>query len=317
MIRLQHQVELAYEIRDPAGADFIFNVHAAQTAQQTVDEEQLVLSQDVHPEIATDPTTSTRFMRLHAASGSLRLTYRATISIAHHRADPATLNEVPVRCMPLEVLPYVYPSRYCQSDRLLRLAFTNFGQLWQGYSRVLAVQHWVQKHVTFASNTTDSNTSAVDTLIEQVGVCRDFTHLMIALCRALNIPARMVTGTDYGADPALGPSDFHAYVEVYLADRWYLFDASGSGIPMGFIRQGTGRDAADVAFATIFGDVTAEAPSICTKAVEGPGLELPRHCSDALSTAAASPLQLSGCASFDGKAAAAAADTHFLRQVPD
>ena len=316
MIRLQHQVELAYEIRDPAGADFIFNVHAAQTPQQMVDDEQLLFSQEVLPDIATDPTTSTRFVRLHAAPGPLRLTYRATITIAHHGADPATLNEVPVRCMPLEVLPYVYPSRYCQSDRLLRLAFTNFGQLWQGYSRVLAVQHWVQKHVTFVSNTSDSNTSALDTLIEQVGVCRDFAHLMIALCRALNIPARIVTGTDYGADPALGPPDFHAYVEVYLQDRWYLFDASGTGVPMGFIRQGTGRDAADVAFATIFGDVEAMAPLIRTSAVEGPGLESPRHCSDALSTAAASPLQLSGCASFDGQAAAATPDVRILRQVP-
>jgi transglutaminase-like putative cysteine protease len=317
MIRVEHQAELAYEIRSPAGADFIFNVHAAQTAQQTVDEEQLVLSQPVIPDIATDPTTATRFMRLHANPGQLRLTYRATVSIAHHRADPATLDEVPVRCMPLEVLPYVYPSRYCQSDRLLRLAFTNFGELSQGYSRVLAIQHWVQQHVTFASQTTNSNTSAVDTLVEQVGVCRDFTHLMIALCRALNIPARMVTGTDYGADPNLGPPDFHAYVEVYLGDRWYLFDASGTGVPMGFIRLGTGRDAADVAFATIFGDVTSMAPSIRVNALEGPGLETPHHCSDALSTAAASPLQLSGCASFDSKAGAAAAQVPILRQLPD
>jgi transglutaminase-like putative cysteine protease len=194
--------------------------------------------------------------------------------------------------MPLEVLPYVYPSRYCQSDRLLRLASNNFGELWQGYSRVLAIQHWVQAHVTFASQTSNSNTSAVDTLVEQVGVCRDFTHLMIALCRALNIPARMVTGTDYGANPHLGPPDFHAYVEVYLGDRWYLFDASGTGVPMGFIRVGTGRDAADVAFATIFGDVASVAPCVRANALQGPGLETPHHCSDALSTDAASPLQL-------------------------
>lgn len=301
MIRLRYQVQLGYEIRSPAGADFIFNVHAAQTPQQTVDEEQLVLSQPVVPDVATEPTTATRFMRLRAAQGQLNLTYRATVSIAHHRADPASLHEVPVHCMPLQVLPYVYPSRYCQSDRLLRMASANFGHLWQGYSRVLAIQHWVQKHVTFASNTTNSNTSAIETLVEQVGVCRDFTHLMIALCRALNIPARIATGTDFGADPRLGPADFHAYVEVYLGDRWYLFDASGTGIPMGFLRLGTGRDAADVAFATIFGDVVGMAPSIRVDALEGPGLETPHHCSDALSTAAASPVQLSGCAPFDPK----------------
>ena len=316
MIRLHYQVELAYEIRSSAGADFIFNVHAAQTAQQTVIEEQLVLSQPVVPDVVADPATATRFMRLHANQGPLNLTYRATLGIAHHRTDPATLLEVPVRCIPLEVLPYVYPSRYCQSDRLLKMAFAEFGHLWQGYSRVLAIQHWVQKHVTFASNTSNANTSAIDTLIEQVGVCRDFTHLMIALCRALNIPARIATGTDYGADPGLGPPDFHAYVEVYLGDRWYLFDASGTGIPMGFLRLGTGRDAADVAFATIFGDVEAMAQSVRVNALEGPGLETPHHCSDALSTAAASPLPLSGCASFDSRAEGAAHHP-ILRQLPD
>ena len=141
----------------------------------------------------------------------------------------------------------------------------------------------------------------MDTLIERVGVCRDFTHLMIALCRALNIPARMTTGTDYGALAALGPSDFHAYVEVYLGNRWYLFDASGTGIPMGFMRFGTGRDAADVAFATIFGDVVGSAPTIAARAMGGDGLEIPAHRSEALSTAAPAG-DSSGCAPFDTRA---------------
>lgn len=316
MIRLQLQVDLAYEIADPDGADFIFNVHAARTAHQTVESEKLVLSQDVAPDIATDAGTGTRFMRLHAGPGPLHLSYAATLGIVHHRAEPDTLNEVPVRCLPLEVLPYVYPSRYCQSDRLLSLASRNFGRLWQGYSRILAVQHWVQEQVTFASETSNSNTSAVDTLVERVGVCRDFAHLMIAMCRALNIPARIATGTDYGADPALGPPDYHAYVEVYLGDRWYLFDASGTGIPMGFLRFGTGRDAADVAFATIFGDVAPATPSITVRAFDGPGLELPHHCREALSTAAASPGPVSGCASFGGQADPAMATRPLLVQAP-
>ena len=158
--------------------------------------------------------------------------------------------------------------------------------MWQGHSRVQAIRDWVNRHVAFTSNTSNSNTSAVDTLVEQVGVCRDFAHLMIALCRAVNIPARFTTGTDYGADPALGPPDFHAYVEVYLGDRWYLFDPSGTAIPMGLLRFGTGRDAADVAFATIFGGVRAQPPTIHTRAVEDPaqGWVLPHHCAEALST---------------------------------
>ena len=155
-----------------------------------------------------------------------------------------------------------FPSRYCQSDRLIKLATRNFGGRDQGYSRVQAIRDWVNRHVTFTSNSSNSNTSAVDTLIEEVGVCRDFAHLMIALCRAVNIPARFATGTDYGSDPALGAPDFQAYVEVYLGHRWYIFDPSGTGIPMGFVRFGTGRDAADVAFATIFGGVRAHAATI-------------------------------------------------------
>ena len=288
MVRLELELTLAYEIRDPNGADFVFNIHAAQTPQQSVEHERLVLSQPITPEVLTDPSTATRFMRLHAGPGALQVSYAATVTLAHHCAQPQALAEVPVRSLPLEVVPYIYPSRYCQSDRLLKLAFDEFGQLWPGYSRVLAIQHWVQKHVTFASNTSDSSTSAVDTLIERVGVCRDFTHLMIALCRALSIPARVATGTDYGASPALGPPDFHAYVEVYLDHRWYIFDASGTGIPMGFVRFGTGRDAADVAFATIFGDVYAMAPVIDVRALEGVGLEAPHHRPEALSTAASS-----------------------------
>ena len=184
------------------------------------------------------------------------------------------------------MIGYLYPSRYCQSDRLVKLAINEFGKLWQGHSRVQAIQDWVKRHVTFTSNTSNSNTSAVDTLIEQVGVCRDFAHLMIALCRAVNIPARFATGTDYGADPALGPPDFHAYVEAYLGDRWYIFDPSGTAIPMGFVRLGTGRDAADVAVATIFGGVKSKAPLIRAAAVEdgSRGIVLPHHCGQALST---------------------------------
>ena len=283
--RLQLQIDLQYEI-DAYGADFVFNIHAAQTPAQAVRAERLVINQAVEHCVHKDPVTGNRYLRLHGNAGLLEVSYSATVDIHHYRADPCELAEVPVRQLPQEVLSYIYPSRYCQSDRLLRLAMNEFGALWQGHSRVQAIRDWVHKHVAFTSNTSNANTSAVDTLVEQVGVCRDFAHLMIALCRAINIPARFVTGTDYGADPALGPPDFHAYVEVYLGDRWYIFDPSGTAIPMGLLRFGVGRDAADVAFATIFGGVRAMAPVIRTVAVEdaAQGVELPYHCAHALST---------------------------------
>jgi transglutaminase-like putative cysteine protease len=216
----------------------------------------------------------------------LKVQYDATVDLFHHFEQPGRIAEVPVPRLPTHVLGYIYPSRYCQSDRLLKLAMREFGQQWQGYGRVQGIRDWVLQRTKFAQNTSNSNTSAIDTLIETVGVCRDFAHLMIALCRAVNIPARFATGIDYGADPALGPTDFHAYVEAYLGDRWYIFDPSGTAIPMGFVRFGTGRDAADVAFATIFGTVVSAVPRITIEAVAGADgqVVMPYHCAEALST---------------------------------
>ena len=285
MVRLKFSIELNYEIDHP-GCDFIFSIHAAQTRLQSVLNESLLISQNMPYNLYTDPVTYTRFLRLKAFAGSLMVRYEATVDLDHYSAPPEQINEVPVANLPGSVLPYIYPSRYCQSDRLHRLAVKEFGHLWQGYSRVQAIRDWVLNRVTFRSNSSTGNTTAVDTLVEQVGVCRDFAHLMIALCRAVNIPARFATGIDYGADPVLGPTDFHAYVEVYLGDRWYIFDPSGVAIPMGFVRICTGRDAADSAFATIFGGVRGAAPVMHIEVIPNAQgvVMVPQHVSYALST---------------------------------
>ena len=285
MIRLQLTLQLDYEVAQP-GCDFIFNIHAAQTERQRVLSEKLTLSQNLAFRVDTDPVTLNRTMRLSSGPGPLRVNYTATVDLNHHVAEPDSIAEVAVAQLPTPVLSYIYPSRYCQSDRLLRLAAREFGLWRQGYSRVQGIRDWVLARTRFTPNTTNGNTSAVDTLLETVGVCRDFAHLMIALCRAVNIPARFTSGIDYGADPALGPTDFHAYVEAYLGDRWYIFDPSGTAIPMGFVRFGTGRDAADVAFATLFGPVQSQAPRISIAAVAGADgrLLMPHHSAQALST---------------------------------
>ena len=285
MIRLTFDIELSYEIIG-LPSDFIFNIHAAHTAQQTVVNEQLTLSQPVTPAVFTDPTFGTRYMRLNANPGPLTVHYGATVDLSHHAEQPENLHEVPIAQLPPEVLRYVYPSRYCQSDRFGRLATWEFAHFPPGYARVAAIQDWVRRRTAFLSGSTDSNTSAADTVVEQAGVCRDFAHLMIALCRAMNIPARFVTGIDYGAAPELGPTDFHAYVEVFLSHRWYAFDPTGISPPMGLIRLGTGRDAADTAFATVFGTVTSRAPVINIAALDDPanGYTLPQRCDAILST---------------------------------
>jgi len=285
MIRLEFAIELKYEIADNT-ADFVFNIHAAQTPWQSVFAEAVMLSQSVPNMVYTDPTFGSRYMRIRAQPGPLTVRYDATVDITHHFEPPARIEEVPIARLAPEVLPFIYPSRYCQSDRLRRYATREFGHLRQGYWRVQAIRDWVCQRTAFTVGSSNISTSAVDTLVEQVGICRDFAHLMIALCRAVNIPARFVTGIDYGAAPELGLPDFHAYVEAFLGDRWYLFDPTGISPPMGLVRIGTGRDAADVSFATMFGSVKSSAPVITIRAVDDPagGFTLPTHCADAVST---------------------------------
>ena len=288
MVRLKFFIELKYEIIGDI-SDFIFNIHAAQTPYQSLVMENLQVSQPLDVSLFTDAVTGNRYARMRAMPGPLTVRYDAVIDLEHHIVSPDSVAEVPIAQLPPEALAYIYPSRYCQSDRLRQLANAEFGGLPQGYWRVRAIQDWVQRRTRFVSGSSNATTSAIDTVIEQVGVCRDFAHLMIAMCRAVNIPARFATGIDYGSDPSFGPPDFHAYVEAFLGGRWYLFDPTGMVLPTGLIRLGTGRDAADVSFATIFGTVQSWAPMIGIEGVEdaAQGITLPMACVEALSTAGA------------------------------
>ena len=278
MVRLKFSIELSYEVLDLT-SDFIFNIHAAKTSCQTVVSESLAINQPLEPEIYSDAATGMRHFRLQAQQGPLHLKYDAVVDIKHHIATPESLQEMSISELPSDTLSYIYPSRYCQSDRLSRFAAAEFGHLTHGYERVKAIKDWVHNRTAFTSGSTNASTSAIDTIVEKVGVCRDFAHLMIALCRAVNIPARFVTGIDYGSDPVMGPPDFHAYVEVMLSGHWFLFDPSDVSPPMGLIRLGTGRDAADASFATVFGRINSVPPFVNIEAVvdEAKGFLMPRH----------------------------------------
>jgi transglutaminase-like putative cysteine protease len=285
MVRLKLFIELQYEISGQP-SDFIFNIHAAQTQSQSLVVENFQVNRPVAVSLFTDPANGNRYARLRADPGNLTVRYDATVDINHHIASPDGIKEVPIAELPADALAYIYPSRYCQSDRMHKLASTEFGALQPGYWRVRAIADWVYRRTRFVSGSSNATTSAIDTYIEQVGVCRDFAHLMIALCRALNIPARFVTSIDYGSDPVFGPTDFHAYVEAYIGGRWYLFDPTGMTLPTGLIRLGTGRDAADVSFAMIFGNVRTFQPLIGIEGIEdaGNGIALPGVCIDGVST---------------------------------
>ncbi|HUP28797.1 MAG TPA: transglutaminase family protein [Usitatibacter sp.] len=265
MIRFDLSITLDYTILAPT--DFIFIIQPTHTPYQRVTWEKLETQPSLTTEEEAEGSPANRHLRVHAEPGPLRLRYDAIVDLVHHFALPADIRELPIAQLPASVLQYVYPSRYCQSDRLLDVARNEFGTMTPGYERVEKIRQWVQSRTRFQVGSSHPGTSALETYQCGTGVCRDFAHLMISMCRALNIPARLATGIDYGADPSLGPTDFHCYVEAYLGDRWYLFDPSGISPRMGLLRIGTGRDASDVAFATIFGTVQWTMPRITIHAV--------------------------------------------------
>jgi transglutaminase-like putative cysteine protease len=283
-VRIDYRVELHYDVA--GDADFIFLIHPARTPQQDVRSESLTLAPALAHTLDTDPVTGNRLLKLKAQPGPLDVALEAQIDVAHYIAEPARVQAAGPSDLPASTLRYLVASRYCQTDQLMKQAWAMFGHLPRGYAQVQAVADWVRTNITFQVGTSHPGTSSLDTLQNRVGVCRDFAHLTIAFCRALNYPARFTTAVDYGSDPALGPPDFHAYVEVYL-DRWYLFDATGISPTTGLIRIATGRDAADVSFATIFGPVSTGMPIVRFAAVEdaAAGIALPRATSLAVSTA--------------------------------
>lgn len=199
--------------------------------------------------IFTEPD-SNAFDRLRCAQpGLLQLTYEAQVETFVTLLNPEHLRKANPAQLDPTVLPYLFPSRYCQSDRLGRLAWQKFGSISHPYDQVLAVTDWIYKNIQYQIGSTKSDVSAYDTLTERVGVCRDFSHLAIALCRALNIPARYLSA--YACN--MQPPDFHACFEAYIGDTWLVFDATCLASVNGLVRIGHGRDAADVSICTIFG----------------------------------------------------------------
>jgi transglutaminase-like putative cysteine protease len=158
----------------------------------------------------------------------------------------------PVEFIPDWILEYILPSRYCQSDQLYDLANQIGADFGLGYDRVEAIRDWIHHQIEYKYGTSDASTSAMDIAQQRVGVCRDFAHLGIALCRALNIPARMVVGYL----DRLEPMDLHAWFEAYLNQRWYTFDPTQSQPRGNRVAIAYGRDAADVALTTQFGPLT-------------------------------------------------------------
>ncbi len=231
----------------------ILNIHALRTQRQTVISESFVIDPYIKVEELISAQNENRVVRFEMGEVStIKVTYKATIDNYCEIKDYSNLVEIPVAQMDNPILPYLYPSRYCQSDKLYRLANNLFGHIENPFEKVLTLTGWINRNVQYLSGSTNAQTSAYDTVTQQQGVCRDFAHLGIALCRALTIPARYLTCYAY----KLKPADFHACFEAYLGDEWVLFDATGLVPLNGLVKIASGRDAADTAIANIFGNVT-------------------------------------------------------------
>jgi transglutaminase-like putative cysteine protease len=180
--------------------------------------------------------------------------------------------QVPVGDLPTEVLPFLLGSRYCETDQMSNLAWSLFGNAPEGWARVQAIVDYAHNRISFGYQHARATRTAMEGHAEQKGVCRDFAHLAVTLCRCMNIPARYCTGYlgDIGIPPVDAPMDFSAWFEVYLDGKWFTFDARHNTPRIGRIVMARGRDATDVAISTTIGATQLTQFTVITEEVGGP-----------------------------------------------
>jgi transglutaminase-like putative cysteine protease len=255
ILRLGYDIQ--FSIPAPVTIVTLLNVHPSRIADLRSSDELNV--EPTTPQESYLDSFGNRCTRFVAQPGPLRL---SNSTLLHDSGLPDEVNfdarEIPVNKLPYEALRYLYNSRYCEVDRLSMIALELFSAVPPGWSRVQAICDWVHTKVAFGYQYARPTKSALDVYTERFGVCRDFQHLAVTLCRALNIPARYATGYlgDIGVPPSATPMDFSAWFEVYLDDRWWAFDARNIQPRIGRVLMATGRDASDVAMTTSFGMTT-------------------------------------------------------------
>jgi len=221
--------------------------------------------------------------RFTAPAGGVRILYDAVVEDSGLPDAVNTLaKETPVEQLPDEVLGYLLGSRYCETDHLMGLAWSLFGHLPPGWARVQAIVDYVHNRLSFGYGYARSTRTAAQAHEEQVGVCRDFAHLTIALCRCMNIPARYVNGYlgDIGVPANPAPMDFSAWAEVYLEGKWYTFDARHNTPRTGRIVIARGRDATDVPLLHTFGPHSLTTFKVWTDEMENEQAPAPYHATD-------------------------------------
>jgi transglutaminase-like putative cysteine protease len=244
-MRLAITAHLDYRLRRPA--DCLLAVEVAPMADQVLVWDRLSVTGvgPLSPVAALEGVGRRTWMH---AETQLTADYQAVVDINRAAVMLDGLSVDPLASLPPSVVPYLFPSRYCDSDRFESAVLREFGHL-SGGDKVRAIATWIRGHLDYAPGVSASTTTASDTFVAHHGVCRDFAHLLIAMVRAADIPARMVGAYGLGVTP----QDFHAVAEVWLAGAWHLVDATDMAPTDALVRLGVGRDATDIAFLTVFG----------------------------------------------------------------
>ncbi len=239
-MRLSIKAELVYSFQE--ATQIIASIEAAHTDDQSIISETL----DIQPStrlLRDKMTWGDRRIRA-SLSGQVTIRYDAVVENNLRQLLPQSGRQHLWSDLPIDVLPFLLPSRFCPSDKFMRFAQREFGSSTDGVTRVMSVLNWISRHIDYVPGVSNAETTAERTFVDRAGVCRDFTHLGITLCRALGIPARAVSAYALG----LNPPDFHAVFEVFLENEWWLVDPTRLAPIEGIVRIGNGRDASDIAF---------------------------------------------------------------------
>ena len=244
-MRIAIDVVLDYDL--PEAHDVLLQLEVAQMADQRIVRDQLSVS-SAEPLRPVEGNEAIGQRTWAAGQGWFHATYTALVEIDRVVIPIEGLRAADPRALPALVIPYLLPSRYCESDKFEAFVGQEFSALGGG-AKVRAMADWIAMHLRYVSGTSTSQTTASDTFVQRQGVCRDYAHLMVSLARAATIPARVVSAYAPGVDPP----DFHAVVEVWLEQAWHLIDPTGMADPSEIVRISVGRDATDIAFMTVFG----------------------------------------------------------------
>ena len=259
-MRLNIDVELDYYF--PEAADVLLAVEVAPAHDQILIEDLLTVggAGPLTPVAGEDGTGRRTWLN---AQGSFRATYRATLDVNHKIVPIETLPIRPRAELPAETIHYLWPSRYCESDKFEAFVERHFGGL-DGGAKLIAMRDWIRTEMEYVMGSSDTRTTAADAFVQRQGVCRDYAHLMASFARAAGVPARLTSAYAWRLDPP----DFHAVVEVWLDGGWHFLDATGLAPAEGFVRICVGRDATDIAFMTIFGSAVMNSQRVTVTRVD-------------------------------------------------